>query len=495
MRGTTDAPTRDASHGDDDPNTATRPIPIECGLARSCSSRPRRPRQEKGFRNSSRRFPNLAALAEAPKSDVLDEWAGLGYYARAVALLQSRPNRHARPQGTTTRYRRTSCDDSPESDPTPPPPSPPSPSTKSRRRRRKRRASRLKTRRHERNVSFRRREAKSRQRPRRTHATPSRPGDFAQAVMDLGATICRPRRPKCEECPLRRACRARALGTPENFPRRRPKPPKGRKRVVVWCLEKTPAMILIRRRPRRRTPRRNERIPHRRVERRLNPERHESAIQRRGRQVASSPRGGRASLRSLHPLGANHARTRPLRLHASRLVLPMDAPLSPREARTTLLIEKNRPTNRSTRRGRDDEERQSELNPPTRRAHAKTSTRCETTLPRREPPSRGSNRSPTRINTPKRAVNPNLSPRTPRRIVQKRPRRNHPQLKQRTERNPRLAPSLGARLKNLGARKNRRRRNPTPSRRSVRRVALNPDPTTRQTLRRRARRPRTEKRI
>ncbi len=51
-----------------------------------------------------------------------------------------------------------------------------------------------------------------------------RPGDFNQAVMDLGATICKPRTPDCERCPLRSTCRAHALGTQERFPALPPRP-------------------------------------------------------------------------------------------------------------------------------------------------------------------------------------------------------------------------------------------------------------------------------
>ena len=43
-------------------------------------------------------------------------------------------------------------------------------------------------------------------------------GDFAQAMMDLGATICRPKKPDCASCPLSRHCKAHAIGTPEAFP-------------------------------------------------------------------------------------------------------------------------------------------------------------------------------------------------------------------------------------------------------------------------------------
>jgi A/G-specific adenine glycosylase len=47
---------------------------------------------------------------------------------------------------------------------------------------------------------------------------PSAPGDFNQALMELGATVCTPRAPRCAACPLRASCKARSLGTPEAFP-------------------------------------------------------------------------------------------------------------------------------------------------------------------------------------------------------------------------------------------------------------------------------------
>src|SRR5690606_28491520 len=46
----------------------------------------------------------------------------------------------------------------------------------------------------------------------------SRPGDFAQAMMDLGAAICTPRRPSCMVCPLRDDCAAIRAGDPEFYP-------------------------------------------------------------------------------------------------------------------------------------------------------------------------------------------------------------------------------------------------------------------------------------
>lgn len=47
---------------------------------------------------------------------------------------------------------------------------------------------------------------------------PDRPGDWAQALMDLGATLCTPRAPACSACPVRFACRAAAEGRPERYP-------------------------------------------------------------------------------------------------------------------------------------------------------------------------------------------------------------------------------------------------------------------------------------
>jgi A/G-specific adenine glycosylase len=49
---------------------------------------------------------------------------------------------------------------------------------------------------------------------------PSRAGDSAQALMDLGATICTPKKPACALCPLNEDCTARAQGTQETFPRK-----------------------------------------------------------------------------------------------------------------------------------------------------------------------------------------------------------------------------------------------------------------------------------
>ena len=76
-----------------------------------------------------------------------------------------------------------------------------------------------------------------------------RPGDFAQALMDLGATVCTPSRPRCGLCPWRPACRAHARGMVEKLPRRAAKPPKPKRHgVAFWTVNESGA-VLLRRRP------------------------------------------------------------------------------------------------------------------------------------------------------------------------------------------------------------------------------------------------------
>jgi A/G-specific adenine glycosylase len=76
-----------------------------------------------------------------------------------------------------------------------------------------------------------------------------RPGDVAQALMDLGATVCRPRRPACPVCPWRDACRARAAGLAEALPRRAPRRERPLRRGLAFLLARPDGAILFRRRP------------------------------------------------------------------------------------------------------------------------------------------------------------------------------------------------------------------------------------------------------
>lgn len=74
-----------------------------------------------------------------------------------------------------------------------------------------------------------------------------RAGDFAQAMMDLGATICTPRAPHCLACPLRTACRGHALGAPESYPRKSPKPARPERHGTMFWLERDGTVLLVRR--------------------------------------------------------------------------------------------------------------------------------------------------------------------------------------------------------------------------------------------------------
>ncbi|MCO5063206.1 MAG: A/G-specific adenine glycosylase [Rhizobiaceae bacterium] len=77
-----------------------------------------------------------------------------------------------------------------------------------------------------------------------------RPGDFAQAMMDLGATICSPKRPRCMLCPVNEDCEALASGDPERFPLRPPKSEKPLRRGAAFvAIRKHDRAVLLRRRP------------------------------------------------------------------------------------------------------------------------------------------------------------------------------------------------------------------------------------------------------
>ena len=78
---------------------------------------------------------------------------------------------------------------------------------------------------------------------------PDRPGDFAQALMDLGATICTPRNPVCGLCPWRESCRARIAGTQESFPRKAPKKAGVTRYGAAFVLTRSDGAILLRTRP------------------------------------------------------------------------------------------------------------------------------------------------------------------------------------------------------------------------------------------------------
>ena len=77
----------------------------------------------------------------------------------------------------------------------------------------------------------------------------SRPGDYAQALMDLGATVCTPRNPSCLACPWQSACEGLARGMAATLPRRAPKLPRPLRHGVSFWLMRGDGAVLLRRRP------------------------------------------------------------------------------------------------------------------------------------------------------------------------------------------------------------------------------------------------------
>jgi A/G-specific adenine glycosylase len=78
---------------------------------------------------------------------------------------------------------------------------------------------------------------------------PQRAGDFAQALMDLGATICTPKKPACALCPWMGACAARRRGDPETFPLKAPKKEGRLRRGAAFVVVRSDGFVLVRSRP------------------------------------------------------------------------------------------------------------------------------------------------------------------------------------------------------------------------------------------------------
>ncbi len=194
------------------------------------------------FEAFTARWPTVAALAAAEDADVMQAWAGLGYYARArnllagaraVAALGGFPRDEAGLRalpgvGTYTAAAVASIafgeaavvvDGNIErvmarlfAVETPLP------------------AARPELRRHAADL------------------TPAhRPGDHAQALMDLGATVCTPRSPRCKVCPVERWCAGLATGGPERFPVRLPKAVRPVRHGTAFWIENDAGVLLVRR--------------------------------------------------------------------------------------------------------------------------------------------------------------------------------------------------------------------------------------------------------
>ncbi|SDW89054.1 A/G-specific adenine glycosylase [Roseicitreum antarcticum] len=196
------------------------------------------------FRKFIARWPTVQDLAAAQDADVMAAWAGLGYYARArnllkcaraVSALGGFPDTHAGLIAlpgigpyTASAVAAIAFDRAEvvvdgnvervmarlHNDPTPLP------------------------------------AAKPRLTAYAAALTPqTRPGDYAQAVMDLGATICTPRNPACGICPLRTPCAARAEGTAVSLPRKTPKAAKPVRAGHIYLARSPQGAWLLERRP------------------------------------------------------------------------------------------------------------------------------------------------------------------------------------------------------------------------------------------------------
>ncbi|WP_415504566.1 A/G-specific adenine glycosylase [Acetobacter sp.] len=76
-----------------------------------------------------------------------------------------------------------------------------------------------------------------------------RPSDFAQALFDLGATLCVPRSPACVLCPWQKSCKARKLGIQAELPKKSPKAERPTRHGVHFLLMDDAGQMLVRRRP------------------------------------------------------------------------------------------------------------------------------------------------------------------------------------------------------------------------------------------------------
>ena len=78
---------------------------------------------------------------------------------------------------------------------------------------------------------------------------PERPGNSNQALMELGATVCLPRDPLCQQCPIAESCLARRRRRVDDYPYRAPAAPKEARSIVAVCVRQGARLLLFRRAP------------------------------------------------------------------------------------------------------------------------------------------------------------------------------------------------------------------------------------------------------
>jgi A/G-specific adenine glycosylase len=196
------------------------------------------------FHRFTARWPTVAALAAAPDAEVMGEWAGLGYYARARNLLKCARAVVADHGGqfpTTREGLMTLPGIGPYTASAIAAIAFDKPATVV-----DGNVERVISRLHR--VETPLPAAKPELTALAARLTPAqRPGDYAQAIMDLGATICTPRSPACGICPWARVCAARAAGVQADLPRKSPKPDKPIRHGTLWLGHRDGAILLERR--------------------------------------------------------------------------------------------------------------------------------------------------------------------------------------------------------------------------------------------------------
>lgn len=186
------------------------------------------------FEHFTRRWPSVSALAEAADAEVMGAWAGLGYYARARNMLACArivalerggrlPDTEAELLSLPGIGRYTAAAIAA--------------------------------------IAFGRRAVvidgniervtarifaetrKSRVPELVAEITPDAAGDFAQAMMDIGATVCLPRAPRCLLCPVSALCRGKA--DPASYPARPAKPVRPVRKGIAWWIEREGKVLLV----------------------------------------------------------------------------------------------------------------------------------------------------------------------------------------------------------------------------------------------------------
>lgn len=195
------------------------------------------------YRRWLRRFPGWKALAAATRDDVLLAWKGLGYYARAANLHRTAVVVRERHGGRLPRdpatlrtlpgvgeYTASAVASIAFGVPVP--------------------AVDGNVRRVLARLLDAPRPSASQLRAEAVHLLdPQRPGDFNEALMELGATVCTPRSPRCGACPVAAHCRARSAGTAQRRPAPRSAPRVGRAEYGVAVAVDERGRVLLVRRP------------------------------------------------------------------------------------------------------------------------------------------------------------------------------------------------------------------------------------------------------